>query len=297
MRLGFALPQFGAAAHGGAELAEFATTAEGLGVASLWVGDRLLAAVDPSVNYPGHDGVPTQFRAALDPFTALTVAATATRTVTLGTGVLVAPWYPPVLLARQLTSIDIVSSGRLLAGLGIGWSPEEYQAAHAAWPARGAALEEMLEALHTLWTHDPAAHHGPRWTVPLSHAALNPAQRPHPPIYLGGSSAAALRRIGQRGDGWIPAVLVPGRIRLAALTHQRDIIDRAAREAGREPTEIGTVVRVNVAPGTTLQQVAEAVRRLAETGIPHAFIDLLYLTEHPGEQLHQIHQLLALCKT
>jgi probable F420-dependent oxidoreductase len=297
MRLGFTVPQFGAAADAGAELAEFAASAEQLGVASLWVGDRLLAAVAPSVNYPGHDGVPAQFRAALDPVTALTVAATATGTVTLGTSVLVAPWYPPAMLARQLTSIDIVSSGRLLAGLGIGWSPEEYQAAHAAWPARGAALDEMLEALHTLWTQEPAVHHGPRWTVPLSHVALKPVQRPHPAIYLAGSSAAALRRIGQRADGWIPAVLAPDHLRLAALTHQRDIIDHAARQAGHEPTEIGTVVRVNVTPGTTLQQVATAVGSLAEAGISHAFIDLLYLTEHPNEQLHQIQQLLTLCNT
>ena len=152
------MPQFGESAHD--DLARFASTAEQLGADSLWVGDRLLAPVNPTVGYGGKDTIPEQFRTCLDPFTALAVAATVTTTARLGSSVFVAPWYPPVQLARQLTSIDVVSRGRLLPGFGIGWSPEEYQAAGAPFTRRGAQLDELLDALDALWTTNPVAAPG-----------------------------------------------------------------------------------------------------------------------------------------
>ena len=165
--LGFAVPQFGESAHlDVGELARFASTAEQLGADSLWVGDRLLAAVNPTVGYDGKDTIPEQFRTNLDPFIAMTVAATATTTAQLGSSVFVAPWYPPVQLARQLTSIDVISGGRLLPGFGIGWSPEEYQAAGAPFRRRGAQLDELLDALDALWTTNPVRHDGERWDDP-----------------------------------------------------------------------------------------------------------------------------------
>ncbi len=156
--LGFAVPQYGQAAH--AELARFAATAEELGADSLWVGDRLLAAVQPERRLPGKDTIPEQFRTGIDPFIALAVAATATTSVRLGASVFVAPWYPPVQLARQLTSLDVISGGRLLPGFGIGWSPEEYEAAGAPFRRRGAQLDELLDALEKLWTTNPVAAPG-----------------------------------------------------------------------------------------------------------------------------------------
>jgi probable F420-dependent oxidoreductase len=287
------MPQFGAAAHAGAELAVFATAAEQLGAASLWVGDRLLAAVHPTVNYPGRDGIPEEFRAVLDPFTVLAVAAVATSSVTLGASVLVAPWYPPALLARQLTSLDVVSRGRLLPGLGIGWSPDEYEAANSGWGRRGAALDEMLDALGALWTCDPAGHDGERWRVPEAHVALKPVQRPHPPVYLGGGSVPALRRIGRRADGWLPTVVVPHRVDPAALARSREAIDAAARAAGRDPARIATIVRINVAPGAKPDEVAGAVRRLADAGYEDAFVDLLYVSDGPADALRWTERLLA----
>lgn len=128
--LGFTLPQFGKFAR--VDLIRFAVSAERLGAASLWVGDRLLAPVSPLIGVDGTDKVPRPFRSSFDPFVALSVAAAVTTTPLLGSSVLVAPWYPPVQLARQLTSIDVVSEGRLIAGLGIGWSPEEFEAGGCA---------------------------------------------------------------------------------------------------------------------------------------------------------------------
>ncbi|ULE32403.1 TIGR03619 family F420-dependent LLM class oxidoreductase [Mycobacterium sp. IDR2000157661] len=288
--LGFAIPQFGAAAH--ADLARFAATAESLGAGSLWVGDRLLTPVNPSVGYAGGDTVPDRFRTALDPFVALTVAATATNRVRLGSSVFVAPWYSPVALARQLTSIDVISGGRLTPGFGIGWSPEEYQAAGAPFRGRGEQLDEMLDALEQLWTTNPVSHEGDRWSVPPSWVHLKPVQRPHPPVYLGAFTPAGLRRIGRRADGWMAAVQVPGGVMLEMLGWQRRTIDDAARAARREPAAIATVVRINVAAGTPVEPVAEAVQVLAEAGYDDAFVDLMYVADETDEHLGWVERLL-----
>ncbi|WP_028932386.1 TIGR03619 family F420-dependent LLM class oxidoreductase [Pseudonocardia spinosispora] len=289
--LGFALPQYGDSAR--IDLARFASTAEELGAASLWVGDRLFAPAHPTVGYAGRDDVPEQFRTALDPFVALTVAATATRTATLGSSVLVAPWYPPVQLARQLTSIDVVADGRLLAGFGVGWSPEEYQAAGAPFTGRGAQLDELLDALVALWTTDPAEHEGARWSIPPAHVRLTPVHQPHPPIYLGAQSAAALRRIGRRADGWLPVVLAPGRFDPSLLHRQRAVIDAAAVDAGRSPERIGTTVRINVTPRASIDDVAALVRALDEAGYPDAFVDLLYVATDLDQHLEWVRRLLG----
>lgn len=285
------MPQFGASAHD--DVARFASTAEQLGADSLWVGDRLLAAVHPTVGYAGGDTIPEQFRASLDPFIALTVAAAATSRVRLGSSVFVAPWYPPVQLARQLTSIDVVSNGRLLPGFGIGWSPDEYQAAGAPFARRGAQLDELLDALEALWTASPAEHQGTRWSIPQSWIDLKPVQRPRPPIYLGAFTPPGLKRVGSRADGWMAGVQVPGGVHLEALKWQRGVIDEAARAAGRDPSAIGTYVRINVAEGASVDQVAEAVRLLADNGYPDAFVDFIYVVTGTDAQLDWVERLLA----
>jgi probable F420-dependent oxidoreductase len=292
--LGFAVPQFGESAHlDVGELARFAATAEQLGADSLWVGDRLLAAVDPTVGYAGKDTIPEQFRTNLDPFIALTVAATATSTARLGSSVFVAPWYPPAQLARQLTSIDVVSGGRLLPGFGIGWSPEEYQAAGAPFLRRGAQLDELLDALDALWTANPVRHGGARWTIGESWINLKPVQHPHPPIYLAAFTPAALKRVGERADGWMAGVQVPGGVSLDMLSWQRQAIDDAARAAGRDPSAIHTYVRINVAEGTPVDAVADAVKVLTDNGYPDAFVDLMYVAAGTDAHLEWAERLLT----
>jgi probable F420-dependent oxidoreductase len=285
------VPQFGEAAY--AELARFASTAEQLGADSLWVGDRLLAAVQPTVGYAGQDTIPERFRSCLDPFIALAVAATATTRVGLGSSVFVAPWYPPVQLARQLTSIDVVSGGRLLPGFGVGWSPEEYQAAGAPFRRRGAQLDEPLDALDTLWATNPVAHQGDRWSIPESWVNLKPVQEPRPPIYLGAFTPAGLERVGRRADGWTGVVQVPSGVNVDMLRLQRQAIDAAARAAGRDPSAIHSYIRINVAENTPVEQVAEAVKVLADNGYPDAFVDLLYVATTTDDHLEWVERLLA----
>jgi probable F420-dependent oxidoreductase len=279
MRIGFALPQFGVLARQGDQVARFARQAEELGADSLWVGDRLLAPVDPVVGYGGGTTIPEVFRAILDPFTLLAVAATATRRARLGTNVLNAPWYPPAMLARALTSIDVISGGRLVVGLGIGWSPDEYAAAGIPMRARGARLDECLDALELLWTTTPARYQGTYWSVPATYAELKPVQSPRPPVYLAGMTPAAQRRVARRGDGWLP-VIRPGAAPFdpAAITGPLGRIRAMAGELGRDPAAIGAVLRVYPVAGATAGETADAlVRAGREAGIEDAFVDLMMI--------------------
>ncbi|MFW5417231.1 TIGR03619 family F420-dependent LLM class oxidoreductase [Nocardiopsis sp. CNT-189] len=294
MRLGFALPQFGAAAHRPEEAARFAREAEGMGAASLWAGDRLLAPVHPSVGYGGSDALPPQFRSALDPFVLLTAAAGATERALLGTSVLNAPWYPPALLARSLTAIDRISGGRLLPGLGTGWSPEEYRAAGVPMGERGRRLDECLDALEELWSDGPAEYRGELWEVPESHVDLKPVQRPRPPIYLGAFAPAALRRVARRADGWLPVAVLPGRADpVEAVAGPLAAIREEAARQGRDPSAVGAVLRINAAPSVSVSEIAEAALAAEqEAGVEHAFVDLMYLTEDTDRMLELADRLL-----
>lgn len=240
MRIGFAVPQYGAFADP-AFITEAARTLEGMGYDSLWAGDRILAPLDPSDPYPGGDGtMPPGYATFFDPLSALTLAAVATERVRLGTSTLNALWQPPVMLARTLTALDLLSRGRLDVGIGLGWLRDEYTAAGVPWEGRGARLEETLDLLEAIWTAEVVDHQGPSWTVPPSRIDLKPFQSPRPPILLGGFTPAALERVGRRADGWL-GVAMP----LPYLTGLWDVARRAAERAGRDPARLRLALRVN----------------------------------------------------
>lgn len=292
MRLGLSLPQYGGLAAPAA-VAGFAQAAEDLGFASLWVGDRVLAPHEPSDLYPG-GGTPEQpyppdFRTFADPFVTLATAAAATHSVRLGTSALIAPVYPPVLLARALTTLDQASAGRLDVGLGLGWLREEYGAAGASWAGRGKALDELLDALEALWTGDPAAHEGDRWRIPPSTVDLKPVQQPRPPVLLGGFSPAALTRVGRRADGWLPGWIPPQH-----LKQLWSIAVAAAEQAGRDPEALRQVLRFNPREGTsvvTIADIAGCLEQAREIGIDEAFVDLHFIAKDVSHALELAHEL------
>lgn len=282
MEIGIALPQYGTHARP-ALIAGFARDAESAGFDSLWVGDRSLTPVEPSDLYPGHtreNPYPPEYRTFLDPLTVLTVAATATTRARLGTSTLNAPWYPPLLLARSLTSLDLVSGGRLDAGFGIGWLRDEYTAVNAEFSRRGERLEEILDIIQGIWTQEEIEHAGPHWRIPRSYVDLRPAQQPHPPVYLGGFSPAAMRRVGRRAEGWVGAVLPP-----QALTGLWDVARRAAEEAGRDPGALRRNIRVNAEPGTSYEEIAKVLAGIRDTGADSCFVDFQRAVREPDEAL------------
>ncbi|MEU4891709.1 TIGR03619 family F420-dependent LLM class oxidoreductase [Streptomyces sp. NPDC044780] len=297
MRIGFALPQFGPLAHRPEDIARFARRAEELGADSLWVGDRLLAPVDPSVGYGGTDVIPPEFRTALDPFTVLATAAAATERVRLGSDVINAPWYPPAVLARSLTTIDLLSGGRLLVGLGTGWSPEEYEAVDIPMSERGRRLDECLDALHAWWTENPVEYRGDHWTVPASHIDLKPASRPHPPVYLAAFAPAAVRRVARRADGWLPVAVVPAKPGapdpIAALTEQLGGVRAAVEREGRDPAAFDVILRINPSADASVDDIVTTlVRAGREAGVQHAFVDPTYLAKNADQALDLVERVL-----
>ncbi|GAV37563.1 TIGR03619 family F420-dependent LLM class oxidoreductase [Streptomyces acidiscabies] len=291
MRTGFSLPQFATMDRQFDQIARFAREAEALGAGSLWVGDRVLAAVDPAVGYGGSTckTIPPEMNSVLDPFVALSVAAAVTETALLGTCTLIAPWYPPLLLARSLSGIDVVSRGRLIAGLGIGWSPDEYEGVGVPWKERGARLDECLDILESIWTTAPVPRHdGPHHSIPAAHIGPKPVQSPRPPVYLSALSPAAQRRAARRADGVLPiAMVVPGGSYdpKAAVTAQLQQVRALAETQGRDPAEVDAILRINAAPGTTPQNIADVIRHTEdETDVDHVFVDLGYLVDQSVDQ-------------
>ncbi|MBA3913048.1 MAG: LLM class F420-dependent oxidoreductase, partial [Acidobacteriales bacterium] len=234
MKIGVAVPNIGPVATSEA-VRTVAQQAEALGYHGLWTVERLLWPVNPKTPYPATpDGsLPEEYKHCLDPLDTLTFAAAHTRTIKLGTSVLDMPYYNPVTLARRLTTIDVLSQGRLRVGLGVGWSPDEMEATGAEMKVRGARADEFLQVMKTIWTQDPAEHHGTFFSLPKSYIGPKPMQKPHPPLYLAAYTQPAMRRVARLADGWNPAG-VP----IEVMAQMFGGIRRMAEEAGRDPAEL-----------------------------------------------------------
>ncbi|MFP5022469.1 LLM class F420-dependent oxidoreductase [Pseudonocardia phyllosphaerae] len=154
--------------------------------------------------YPGGGDLPRVYYRTLDPFVTLSAMASVTTDLLLGTGIVLMPQRDVIHTANESASLDLISGGRLLFGVGAGWNREEMRN-HGADPrTRGKKMTEQLKALKALWTEDEAEFHGDHVDIERSYAWPKPARDPHPPIYLGGESEAALNRLVEVGDGWLP---------------------------------------------------------------------------------------------
>lgn len=240
MKLGLGLPHLGHLADPDA-IRTVAIGAEAAGLDSLWAMDRLLSPIAPrTFGYPGRsDGtLPAAQQTVIDPLVALTVAATVTERIGIGTDVLVAPWYPPVLLARSLAALDQVSGGRLLVGLGLGWSVDEFEAVGAPMAGRGHRLEEILDVLAAVWSDGTVDITTSREHIAPSVMGAKPAHRP--PILLGAHSAAGLDRVACRADGWLPFG-----IPLDDIAVRWTNVLHAAERCGRDPEQLRLIVRAD----------------------------------------------------
>jgi probable F420-dependent oxidoreductase len=241
MRFGFALPQVGSVV-GPEALLSVAKRAEDLGFDSLWVLDRILWPVNPRAPYPIGDGsLPVQYKNVLDPVETLTFAAAHTSRIALATGVLNLPWYNPVLLARRLTTLDVLSRGRLRVGFGIGWSPDEYEAAGTGWEDRGKRADEAIRVIKKIWTTDPVEFEGKHYRIAKSFIGPKPVQKPHPPIYMAAFTPSAMRRVAAEADAWLP-VGIP----LSGVGAMFDGIKKMAKDAGRDPSTLELILTAGV---------------------------------------------------
>lgn len=242
MRLGFNIPQIGPAA-GPEAMVQVARRAEELGYDSVWVTDRLLYPLDPQTPYMGTPGrsLPDVYKIAFDPLESLTYVAAHTSRIALGTSILDMPYYNPVILARSLTTLDVLSGGRLRVGLGQGWSRDEFDAVGASMKGRGRRADEFISVLKAIWTTTPVEFHGEFYQVSKSIILPKPVQEPHPPIYLAAFSASGLRRVAAMANGWLPAGVPP-----AGLKQMIAGLREMAQQAGRDLAELEVVVRANV---------------------------------------------------
>jgi len=284
MKLGFALPNIGPLGSA-MSVSKVAQRAEELGYTSLWTVERLLYPVKPQTPYPvTSDGsLPEKYKYVLDPLDTLTFAAAHTKTIALGTSVLDIPYYNPVMLARRVTALDVLSNGRARLGLGLGWSKDEMDAVGADMKKRGALADEFLQVLKAIWTTNPVEFHGKFYHVPKSYIGPKPLQKPHPPIYLAAFAPPALKRLATVADGWNP-VMIP----VAGMAQMFGAIKQMAKEAGRDPSSLALIVRANVEItekplgneraifAGTLEQINEDVIACRDIGAHELFFDLTF---------------------
>jgi len=244
---------------------ELALALEERGFGSLFLPEHTHIPASRRTPRPGGGELPKEYWHTYDPFVALSFAAAATSKIKLGTGICLLPQRDPIVTAKSVASLDMLSGGRFIFGLGGGWNVEEMENHGARYETRFKLLRERVLAMKAIWTEDEAAFHGemvdfdPLWAYP------KPVQKPHPPIILGGESDYTLARVIEFCDGWLPRargafdpVESMGRLR------------RAAEVAGREMSTLSMTVFGAPPKATTLETYAEAGVTRALLALPSA---------------------------
>jgi len=211
-----------------------ARKAEELGFESIWYAEHPAVPVHSNSPFPSTGGeIPWTYSHFTDPYIALARASGVTRTLKLGTGITLVPERNPLLLAKEIASLDLFSGGRFLFGIGTGWLREETELMGGDFAHRWTQTREAIEVMKALWTNDEAEYHGKYFNFPPVRSFPKPAQKPHPPIVLGGHARNVLRRVVAHADGWLPNRITP-----AEVETSRGQLDALAREAGRDPRSI-----------------------------------------------------------
>ncbi len=174
------------------------------GFDSLFIAEHSHIPVSRESPWPEGGELPRRYYRTLDPFVALTAVAAVTTRLVLGTGIALLPQRDVIHTAKQVASLDLVSDGRFAFGVGVGWNREEMRNHGTDPTTRGALIDEQLAALKQIWTTEQAEYHGEHVDFDPIYLWPKPVQQPHPPIYLGGESPAALRRLATYGDAWLP---------------------------------------------------------------------------------------------
>ena len=264
-------------------LRTLAQRAESLGFDSVWVSDHIILPRKVDSFYPyAADGVAT-FRPDedyYDPLATLNFLAGCTQKIRLGTHVLILPYRNPVLTAKMLSTLDVLSGGRVILGAGVGWMEEEFQALGLdTYAQRGAVTDEYIQLFKELWTKDNPEFHGEHYQLSESGFQPKPVQKPHPPIWIGGHTNPAIRRAAKYGDGWMPIGLRP-----PAILEPEELAEKIARlrrltvRAGRPEDAVSlcfsTGVTFDYSPGATrrmmsgrAEQIAADLRQYQDLGV------------------------------
>jgi probable F420-dependent oxidoreductase len=250
-----------------------AAALESAGFESLWVSDHVVMPVDIRSRYPfaadGRATWPTD-TPYYDAVVAKTLIAAATTTARIGPAVLVLPQREPVVLAKQLASLDVLSNGRIALGVGAGWLAEEFAALDVPFDSRGSRFVEWISLLRACWTGSPEPHRGRHYDLPAG-VLTRPAPAHRIPLYVGGHSPVALRRAATLADGWLAQQSVLA-IDPAELAAGRRAMTEAAGRAGIDPAGLRVVLRLVDSTGRCAE-VARALPDLAEAGVDEIIVD------------------------
>ena len=211
-----------------------AKKAEDLGFESIWYAEHPAVPVHSNSPFPSTGGeIPETYSHFTDPYIALARASAVTTTIKLGTGITLVPERNPLLLAKEIAVLDLYSGGRFLFGIGTGWLREETELMGGDFDHRWTQTREAIEVMKALWTNEEAEYHGKYFDFPLVKSYPKPAQKPHPPVILGGMARRVLRRVVDHADGWLPNRVTP-----AEVQDGRARLDAMAAEVGRDPASI-----------------------------------------------------------
>jgi len=253
------------------------------GFDSLWVFERLLWPINPQTPYPGvPDGkLPEEYQIMLDPLQTLAFASANTSKILVGTCIIDMLFHNPVILSRSFATLDIFSQGRTIAGFGIGWSKDEYQASNTPFNNKGKRADEYIQILKKVWKDDTVEFRGQYYTIPASKIGPKPLQKPHIPIYLGGFSPNTFSRIvNQDTSGWLGVLG-------GSIGQVKDIMNAMkenAKKANKDPNNFRVILLTypNVVESDgkknndsrfpmsgTIDQVGKDIKELRDTGIDH----------------------------
>ncbi|MBV8612337.1 MAG: LLM class F420-dependent oxidoreductase [Acetobacteraceae bacterium] len=219
--------------------AELGRALEERGFESVWAPEHSHIPLSRKTPFPGGGDLPKKYYDAMDPFVTLTAAAAATRTLKVGTGVCLVAQRDPIQTAKLVASIDQVSGGRFLFGIGNGWNQDEMEDHGTVFETRHKLARERVEAMKEIWTKPKAEYHGEMVSFGPMMAWPKPVQKPHPPVIVGGAFPYSARRAIRYGDGWIPQAARTGYSEIAELIPQ---FREMAKAAGRDPDSIEITV-------------------------------------------------------
>jgi probable F420-dependent oxidoreductase len=247
----------------GINMAELARVLEDRGFDSLFVPEHTHIPASRKSPFPGGGELPKRYSHTHDPFVALAFAAAATKKLKLGTGILLVPQHEPIVTAKSIASLDQLSGGRFIFGIGGGWNVEEIENHGAKYQTRFKQMREHVLAMKELWTKDEASFDGEFVKFDRVWSWPKPAQQPHPPIILGGETDHTLRRVIEYCDGWFPRPR-GGFDVVKGVAHLRQM----AEKAGRDPSTITTIVFGSANDAKVLESYDKAGIQSALLAIP-----------------------------
>ena len=255
-----------------------ARKAEELGFDSIWYAEHPVLPVNSASQFPSGGPIPETYAHFADPYIALARASSVTSTIKLATGITLVPERNPLVLAKEIATLDRFSGGRFMFGIGAGWNREETEIMGGDFDHRWTQTREAVAVLKELWTKDEAEYHGRYYDFPPVKCNPKPVQQPHPPVILGGMARNVLRRVATWGDGWMPNRITP-----SDLERSRATLDNLAAELGRDPASLTITVYGQDADRGALQSLFDA-------GADRVVVrpDFVETEEEMGEQLERM---------